>query len=131
MQLEEARDRAIAAGITINGLTLVDPKGKKDPHTYYANHVVGGAQDYLLQVAQDYEDFSTLVTASLVWQATGGGGDVGGGDLGGGGGGIGDDLDDAINAAQTPEPGTMLLLGSAGGLIAYLRRRRRKESQDS
>jgi hypothetical protein len=61
--LTAARDAAIAAGITINGLPIVG--GEKDIAGYYAHNVIGGPAA-LLVVAQTVESFQSAVLRKLV-----------------------------------------------------------------
>jgi len=57
------RDRAVAAGITINGLPIVEP----DPAlaAYYRNNVIGGP-DAFVEVATDLESFAGAVLRKLI-----------------------------------------------------------------
>jgi hypothetical protein len=64
-EVPQARDDAVAAGITINGLVILNPK--KDEHTnpsgglpeYYQENVIGGPGAFLVVV----EDFTSLADA--------------------------------------------------------------------
>ncbi|MBL8689516.1 MAG: DUF1194 domain-containing protein [Rhodospirillaceae bacterium] len=62
--VDEARDRALIADITINGLpiqTYYEP-GLAD---YYEQHVIGGPGSFLI-VARGFDDFARAVAAKLV-----------------------------------------------------------------
>ena len=58
-----ARDRAVAAGITINGLTILDEFINLD--TYFKEHVAGGPQNFVI-VANDYEAYGTAIKRKLL-----------------------------------------------------------------
>ena len=70
-----ARDEAVAAGITINGLAIINerPAGYFFAHTqppeglpaYYQNNVVGGAGSFLL-VVKDFSTFGEAMTNKLL-----------------------------------------------------------------
>jgi hypothetical protein len=59
---EEARARAIAAGITVNGLAVID----SDPGllSYYETHVAGGEGAFVLS-ADSYDDFAEAMAKKL------------------------------------------------------------------
>ncbi len=59
----QVRDRAVAAGITVNGLTILN----EDPalHLYYRNEVIGGAGAFVM-TAPDYEAFREAMIEKLV-----------------------------------------------------------------
>ncbi len=71
----EARDEAVAAGVTINGLAIINdrPAGYFFAHTqppeglpaYYRNNVVGGNGAFL-QVMKDFATFGDAVTNKLL-----------------------------------------------------------------
>lgn len=73
--VQEARDEAIAAGIVINGLAIINehPNPGYFAHTqppeglpaYYKQNVVGGAGSFLL-VVQDFSSFGEAITNKLV-----------------------------------------------------------------
>ena len=65
---ELARDLAIAAGVTINGLTILN----EDPviDRYYYSHVIGGTGAFVMS-ATDYEDFSAAMIEKLVKEISG------------------------------------------------------------
>ena len=58
-----ARDRAVARGVTINGLVILDD----EPHLdrYYRTNVIGGAEAFVLTV-DDFEDFAAAIVAKLI-----------------------------------------------------------------
>ena len=70
-----ARDEAVAAGVTINGLAIINerPAGYFFAHTqppeglpaYYQNNVVGGAGSFLL-VVKDFSTFGEAMTNKLL-----------------------------------------------------------------
>lgn len=73
----EARDAAIAAGITINGLPIVNdrpgPGGLRsirDLDKYYRDCVIGGAGAFLV-VAKDFTDFSLAIKRKLIFEIAG------------------------------------------------------------
>jgi hypothetical protein len=59
----EARDDAVAAGVTVNGLPVLDAVGDLD--AYYAGNVIGGARAFMV-VAQDIESFGRALLRKLV-----------------------------------------------------------------
>ncbi|WP_439579791.1 DUF1194 domain-containing protein [Elioraea sp.] len=61
-----ARDAAVAAGITINGLTI----GSASLLTYYQNNVIGGAGAFAIGVT-DFADFAAAVEQKLIQEITG------------------------------------------------------------
>ncbi len=63
-----ARDHALAAGITINGLAIVNDVA--DLAAYYRDHVIGGAGSFLM-TARDYADFATAIRMKLVREIIG------------------------------------------------------------
>lgn len=64
----EARDRAVAAGITINGLPIVE----LDPSlaAYYRTNVIGGP-DAFVEVATDLGSFAGAVLRKLIVEVSG------------------------------------------------------------
>ncbi|MCG8356779.1 MAG: DUF1194 domain-containing protein [Kiloniellales bacterium] len=60
---DKARDGAVAQGITINGLAILD----EVPHlqAYYRDYVIGGAGAFVM-VASDYQDFAAAMLEKLV-----------------------------------------------------------------
>ena len=71
----DARDQAVAQGVTINGLAIINvrPEGYFFAHTqppeglpaYYKNNVVGGTTSFL-QVVQDFSSFGDAITNKLL-----------------------------------------------------------------
>jgi hypothetical protein len=61
--LEAARNNALAAGITINGLSIEAEEGGL--HDYYREHVIIGA-DSFAEPAQGYEDFARAIRDKLL-----------------------------------------------------------------
>ncbi len=61
--VETARDRAVAAGITINGLAILNEEPDLDD--YYRRAVVGGSGAFVLS-ARDYADFAEAILRKLV-----------------------------------------------------------------
>jgi len=78
--VSDARDDAVAAGITINGLAIINdrPAGYFFAHTqppeglpaYYRNNVVGGTGAFL-QVMQDFSTFGDAITNKLLTEIAG------------------------------------------------------------
>jgi hypothetical protein len=64
------RDAAIALGITINGLAIVNEAPALD--LYYAEHVVGGPGAFTI-VAKDYQDFADAIRRKLLREIEGAG----------------------------------------------------------
>ena len=62
------RDRAIAAGITVNGLTILNDEGGLD--LYYRWNVVGGPQSFV-EIADDYDDFEDAILRKLIREIRG------------------------------------------------------------
>ncbi len=64
----QVRDRAIAAGITVNGLAILN----EDPalNVYYKQNVIGGPNAFVL-TAPDYEAFRDAMIEKLVKEITG------------------------------------------------------------
>ena len=62
------RDRAIAAGITVNGLTILNDEGGLD--LYYLWNVVGGPQSFV-EIANDYHDFAEAILRKLIREIRG------------------------------------------------------------
>jgi len=63
-----ARDDAVAQGITINGLAILNEDGLVDRH-YLAN-VIGGTGSFVLQ-ADDYSDFARAIVEKLIKEIAG------------------------------------------------------------
>jgi hypothetical protein len=64
-----ARDDAVAAGITINGLPILD--AVRDLDAYYAREVIGGPRAFMV-IARDMESFGRAVLRKLVSEVAGG-----------------------------------------------------------
>ncbi len=71
-QVEDARDEAVAAGITINGLPIVNdrpnPWGGRPPvdlDRYYRDRVIGGPGAFIV-VAEDYTSFASAILSKLL-----------------------------------------------------------------
>ena len=62
-RVAEARDDAVAAGVTVNGLPILD--AHRDLDAYYAEHVVGGPRAFVM-VARDPASFAEAVLRKLV-----------------------------------------------------------------
>ncbi|MGH6946543.1 MAG: DUF1194 domain-containing protein [Kiloniellales bacterium] len=74
-----ARDEAVAAGITINGLPIVNNRPSSwggppaiDLDIYYETSVIGGPGAFVI-VAQSFEDFATAIRAKLIREIAGAG----------------------------------------------------------
>lgn len=65
---DRARDRAVARGVTINGLPILAEEQGIEP--YYREHVIGGPDAFLV-VAADYAAFAEAVLAKLVREIAG------------------------------------------------------------
>ena len=74
-----ARDEAVARGIVINGLPILDdrtqPAGLPTPaelalDDYYRENVVGGPGSFVIPV-QDFADFRTAVLSKLIHEIAG------------------------------------------------------------
>jgi hypothetical protein len=68
--LDPVRDAAAAAGITINGLAIVNEIPRLD--IYFAEHVIGGPDAFLL-IAKDYRDFAHAIRQKLLREIQGAG----------------------------------------------------------
>jgi hypothetical protein len=66
--VETARDDAVAAGITINGLPILGVEPELD--RYYRQHVIGGPQSFLV-VARNEASFATAVMDKLLQEVAG------------------------------------------------------------
>jgi hypothetical protein len=74
----EARDQALAAGITINGIAIINTGGGLGSHTnppgglpkYYENNVIGGPGAFLL-VVENFDTFAEAITRKLVAEIVG------------------------------------------------------------
>ncbi|HKQ95629.1 MAG TPA: DUF1194 domain-containing protein [Aestuariivirgaceae bacterium] len=61
--VETARDRAVAAGVTINGLAILSDDPRLD--VYYRRNVIGG-QDAFVEVARDFDSFAHAIRQKLI-----------------------------------------------------------------
>jgi hypothetical protein len=75
--VEQARDEAVAAGITINGLPIVNdrpnPWGGRpalDLDLYYEQRVIGGPGAFIV-VAEDYTAFASAILSKLLLEIAG------------------------------------------------------------
>jgi hypothetical protein len=75
--VEQARDEAVATGITINGLPIVNdrpnPWGGRPPvnlDLYYQNRVIGGPGAFIV-VAEDYVAFAKAILSKLLLEIAG------------------------------------------------------------
>lgn len=74
-EVEEARDAAVAAGITVNGLTIINDHPASWIHAHvqppggltawYREHVIGGPGAFVLEV-HDFASFGAAMTRKLV-----------------------------------------------------------------
>ena len=58
-----ARDEAIAAGMTINGLAILNKASSLD--VYYRNNVIGGPGAFVIE-ARDYDDYARAILLKLL-----------------------------------------------------------------
>ena len=58
-----ARDAAVRAGVTVNGLAIVNET--KDLARYYERHVIGGPGAFVVE-AQNYEDYIDAILRKLL-----------------------------------------------------------------
>ena len=65
---DEARDEAVAAGITINALAIVNEQPDLD--RYFQDHVIGGIGAFVV-TATDYEDFARAIRFKLIEEIQG------------------------------------------------------------
>ena len=63
VQTPRLRDAAVAAGITINGLAILNEDPSVD--TYYRSNVIGGPGAFLI-TATDYRDFARAIKLKLI-----------------------------------------------------------------
>jgi hypothetical protein len=75
--VELARDDAVAAGITINGLPIVNerpnPWGGRPPRDldlYFEDRVIGGPGAFIV-VAEDYTAFASAILSKLLLEIAG------------------------------------------------------------
>jgi hypothetical protein len=76
-RVELARDEAVAAGITINGLPIVNDRPNpwgglppKDLDLYYEQRVIGGPGAFIV-VAEDYTAFAAAILSKLLLEIAG------------------------------------------------------------
>ena len=62
------RDRAVVRGVTINGLAILNEK--PDLGEYYARHVIGGVNAFVLTV-DGFEDFGQAIRGKLIKEVEG------------------------------------------------------------
>ncbi|MBU8536858.1 DUF1194 domain-containing protein [Falsiroseomonas tokyonensis] len=73
---EEARDRAVAEGITINGLPILNDRptfGRRPPiplDIYFRESVIGGPGAFMI-AAEDFDDFGQAVRRKLIREIAG------------------------------------------------------------
>lgn len=65
---DNSRDAAVAAGITINGLAIVNEQ--PDLGQYYREHVIGGLDAFVV-TASDYDDFARAIRVKLIEEIQG------------------------------------------------------------
>jgi hypothetical protein len=65
---DRARDEAVAAGITINALAIVNEQPDLDQ--YFRDHVIGGLGAFVV-TASDYEDFARAIRLKLIEEIQG------------------------------------------------------------
>jgi uncharacterized protein DUF1194 len=65
---DKARDEAVAAGITINALAIVNEQPDLDQ--YFQDHVIGGLGAFVI-TALDYEDFARAIRSKLIEEIQG------------------------------------------------------------
>jgi hypothetical protein len=65
---DRARDLAVAAGITINGLAVANEQS--DLGSYYRDHVIGGPGAFVI-TASDYGDFARAMRMKLIEEISG------------------------------------------------------------
>jgi hypothetical protein len=74
--IRESRDAAVAAGITINGLPVMNPRpawresAPADLNQYYADNVIGGPGSFFI-VVKDLHDFDEAVLRKLILEIAG------------------------------------------------------------
>lgn len=69
--LRNARDTAVASGITINGLTI----GSQSLETYYQDNVIGG-EDSFVESVTDFADVNLAASRKIASEVSGGGGNT-------------------------------------------------------
>lgn len=74
--ITQSRDAAVAAGIVINGLPVMDPRpawrepAPPDLDKYYADNVIGGSGSFSL-VVKDVHDFDNAIQRKLILEIAG------------------------------------------------------------
>jgi len=74
--VEDARDAAVAKGITINGLPIVNDRPSRPPWPeppidgYYRDHVIGGPGSFYV-VVRNFESFGEFVRRKLIREIVG------------------------------------------------------------
>jgi hypothetical protein len=74
--MPQSRDAAVAAGVTINGLPVMNPRpswresAPPDLDKYYAQNVIGGPGSFFL-VVRDLKDFDEAVLRKLILEIAG------------------------------------------------------------
>lgn len=72
----DARDEAVAKGVTINGLPIINDRDAfgfgnlNDLDDYYRGCVIGGPGAFIV-VAKDFEDFATAIRRKLIFEIAG------------------------------------------------------------
>ena len=67
-QPDRFRDRAVAKGIVINGLAVLNEFSTLDQH--YADHVIGGPESFVI-AARDYDDLARAMRLKLLQEIRG------------------------------------------------------------
>ena len=75
-EADDARDEALAAGVTINGLPIVNERPnfgrppERDVDLFYREHVIGGPGSFLI-VAENFASFATAILNKLIREIAG------------------------------------------------------------
>ncbi|HEX9463165.1 MAG TPA: DUF1194 domain-containing protein [Alphaproteobacteria bacterium] len=75
-EADEARDEAVAAGVTINGLPIVNDRPnfgrppEADLDIFYREHVIGGPGAFLI-VAENFSSFASAILNKLIREIAG------------------------------------------------------------
>jgi hypothetical protein len=102
--LQTARNNAVNAGITINGLPILNDERNLD--TFYTNNVIGGPGSFVI-AANNFSDFENAVTQKIGREV-------------------------ALPPDETvPEPFTILGSLTAGGIGVVLRRKRQQQEKEA
>ncbi|MFN0264188.1 DUF1194 domain-containing protein [Tepidamorphus sp. 3E244] len=67
-KVDNVRDRAVDAGITINGLTILNDFSWL--HHYYRNHVIGGPGSFI-EIADDYSAYGEAIRKKILREIRG------------------------------------------------------------